>query len=64
MLDAAWESLQARRREWALDGRPDVEGFQVKLMGGAWAMASLGKDNDALMGDREAGGAVRLVQEV
>ncbi len=64
VLDAAWESLQARRMDWALDDRPDVEGFEVKLMGGAWVRASPGKDYDAFMGDREGGGAVRLVQYV
>ena len=57
VLDAAWESLQAKRREWALDERPDVEGFQVKLMGGAWARANLGRDYDAFRGVAKQGEA-------
>ena len=57
MLDAAWESLQARRMEWALDAPPDYEGFHVKLMGGAWARANLGRDYDAFRGIAKAGAA-------
>ena len=57
VLDAAWESLHARRREWALDAQPDYEGFHVKPMGGAWARVNLSKDYDAFRGVAKAGAA-------
>ena len=39
-----------KRQEWAADGSDHRDGFAVKVMGGAWCRANLGKDYDCFRG--------------
>ena len=56
-IEKAWLELEAKRRQWDLEGLDQGEDFTTKILGGRWTREHKGRSYDAIIGIASKGAA-------